>query len=303
MPSALAIIGAGRVGQALGRRLHELGWRVGVVTTRSTSTARAAVRAIGAGRPTDRLTRLVLSSDVVLIATGDSVIREVAAELARLGGNEWPGKVVLHTSGALDSSVLAPLSRAGAATGSIHPMQTFSGQSAPDLSRCVFGIEGSGPALRVARRMIRQMGGIAVRLSGENKAGYHAAGSLACSHVLTLVEAATRLLMAQGFSRRQASRALLPMTRQMLDNFERLGPRAAWTGPMARGDYATVERHAGALTAFPKEYLLAYAAVSRLSAVLLSEDSKRALQNLELAITSGQKGRNGSGLKLQAAAK
>jgi predicted short-subunit dehydrogenase-like oxidoreductase (DUF2520 family) len=303
MSSELAIIGAGRVGRSLGRRLHELGWRLGVVTTRSVSTAHAAVRAMGAGHPTDRLTRQVLSSDVVLIATRDNVIGEVAAELARLGGNEWSGKVVLHTSGALDSSVLAPLSRAGASTGSIHPMQTFIGQSAPDLPGCLFGIEGSSPALRVARKMIRQLGGVAVRLSGKNKAGYHAAGSFACSHVLALMESATRLLMAQGFTRRQASRALLPLTRQTLDNFERLGPRAAWTGPMARGDYSTIGSHARALAAFPKEYLDAYGAVSRLSAMVLSEDSKEALRNLELAFASEQNGRNGSGLKQKAAAK
>src|ERR1019366_9990565 len=184
MSEILSIVGAGRVGRSLGRRLRELGWRIGVVTTRSIPTARAAVRIIGAGHPTDRLTRQVLASDVVLIATPDSVIADVAADLARLGGNEWRGKVVLHTSGALDSSALRALADAGAATGTIHPMQTFSGQSMPNLAGRVFGIDGSPAALKVARKMTRQMGGAAVRLSGTDKAAYHAAGSFACSHVL-----------------------------------------------------------------------------------------------------------------------
>ena len=91
MLETLSIVGAGRVGRALGRRLRELGWRVGTVTTRSNPTARAAVRMIGAGNPTDRLTRQVLTSDVVLIAAPDGAIEGVAAELARLGGSEWRG--------------------------------------------------------------------------------------------------------------------------------------------------------------------------------------------------------------------
>src|SRR6202158_5518923 len=251
MSETLSIVGAGRVGKALGRCLHELGWRVGVVVTRSIPTARAAVRAIGAGHPADRLTRQILASNVVLMATPDSVISDVAADLAHLGGNEWLGKVVLHTSGALDSSTLQSLADVGAETGGRPPMQTFSGQSVPDLAGCVFGIEGCPAALKIARKMIRQIGGAAVRLSGVDKAAYHAAGTIACAHILTLLETATRLLMAQGFTRRQAARALLRLTRQTLDNVERMGPRASWTGPLTRGDFSTVKRHANALADFP----------------------------------------------------
>ena len=281
MSETLSIVGAGRVGRSLGRRLRELGWRVGIVTTRSIPTARAAVRAIGAGHPSDRLTRQVLASDVVLIAAPDSVIEGVAGELARLGGNEWRGKTVLHTSGARDSSALRALAEMGAATGSIHPMQTFTGQSVPNLAGRVFGIDGNSAALKVARKMVRQMGGIAVRLSGANKASYHAAGTLACAHVLALLETATRLLMAQGFKRKQATRALLALTRQTLENLERIGPRAAWTGPMTRGDLTTVQRHIHALSDFPPEYLDAYKAVSRLTASVLSDDSGALLRKLD----------------------
>src|SRR5579872_38341 len=183
MSKTVSIVGAGRVGRALGRRLHELGWRVGGVTGRSISTARAAVRAIGAGQALGGPTHQVLNSRVVLIATPDSAIAEVAKTLAQLGGAEWAGKVVLHTSGSLDSRVLQPLAELGAATGSMHPMQTFSNQNFPDLAKCIFGIDGAPAAMQVARKMIHQMGGVAVRLSGANKAAYHAAGAFACGYV------------------------------------------------------------------------------------------------------------------------
>lgn len=281
MPETLSIVGAGRVGRALGRRLHELGWRIGAVTGRSTSTARAAVRAIGAGQPLHALTHEILHSRVVLITTPDSAIESVASQLAGLGGNEWSGKAALHTSGTLDSSVLQPLEKLGVATGSLHPMQTFSHQNPPDLTNSIFGIEGSPAALQVARRMIHQMGGVAVRLSGANKAAYHAAGSFACVYVLTLMEAATRLLMKQGFKRRQAMRALLPLVRQTLDNFERVGPLAAWTGPLARGDFAVIERHTKALADFDPEYLEAYKTLSHLTAGVLSAQPGAMRKQLE----------------------
>jgi predicted short-subunit dehydrogenase-like oxidoreductase (DUF2520 family) len=281
------------VGRTLGRRLHELGWRMGVVTGRSISTARAAVRAIGAGQPMGSLTREVLNSRVVLITTSDSAIEGVATELAQLGGNEWSGRVVLHTSGSLDSRVLQPLADLGAATGSMHPMQTFSNQNIPDLTNCIFGVDGSPAALQVARKIIHQLGGLGVRLSGANKAAYHAAGSFACAYVLALMEAATRLLMAQGFKRRQAMRALLPLTRQTLDNFERVGPLAAWTGPLSRGDFSTIERHVKALADFEPEYLEAYETLSHLTAEVLAAEPGAMLKQLErifgAAAVSGKK--------------
>ena len=281
MSETVSIVGAGRVGRALGRRLHELGWRVGGVTGRSISTARAAVRVIGAGQPLGGLTLQVLNSRVVLIATPDSAIEGVAKNLAQLGGKEWLGKVVLHTNGSLDSSVLQPLADLGAATGSMHPMQTFSNQSVPDLAKCIFGIDGCPAALQVARKMIQQMDGVAVRLSGANKAAYHAAGSFASVYVLALMETATRLLMTQGFKRRQALRALLPLTRQTLDNFESVGPLAAWTGPLSRGDFSTIERHVKALGDFEPEYQEAYKVLSRLSAKVLAADPGAMLKQLD----------------------
>jgi predicted short-subunit dehydrogenase-like oxidoreductase (DUF2520 family) len=217
----------------------------------------------------------------VLITTPDDAIEGVAKILARLGGKEWSGKVVLHTSGALDSSVLQPLAELGAATGSMHPMQTFSNQNIPDLAKCIFGIDGCPAALQVARKIVHQMDGLAVRLSGANKAAYHAAGSFACVYVLALMETATRLLMTQGFKRRQATRALLSLTRQTLDNFERVGPLAAWTGPLSRGDFSTVERHVKALSEFEPEYLEAYKTLSRLTAEMLAAQPGAILKQLD----------------------
>ena len=281
MTRTLAIVGAGRVGTALGKRLHRLGWRIGPVITRSDATARAAVRAIGAGRPCASLTRQVLEAALVLLATPDGVLPEVAGELARMGGEEWRGKIVLHTSGALGSPVLEPLAKLGAATGSLHPLQTFSGRSLPALEGIFFAVEGRPAALRAARQISRTLGGIPVQLAPASKPAYHAACAFAAGHALALAEAATRMLLSQGFTRKQAVRALLPLFRETLANFELLGPGAAWTGPLSRGDYRTVALHAAALRAFPAEYVRAYSALARLAARLLAQDPQETLRALE----------------------
>jgi predicted short-subunit dehydrogenase-like oxidoreductase (DUF2520 family) len=271
------------VGRALGRRLRELGWRIGAVVTRSESSARRAVRFIGAGNACAGLTRQILASRVILIATPDDEIAVVSQDLARIGEEELRGRVVLHTSGALDSTVLEAVRKRGAKIGSLHPLQSFSGVAVPSLEGKIFAVEGETQAVRVARRLARALGGSPVRIAGSKKLLYHAAAAMAAGHVLAVEEAATQLLVSLGMKRSEAVRGLLPMTRQVLENFERLGPRAAWTGPLSRGDYRVVRAHLEALAESPKEFAHAYEALNRLAARVLAQDTARMLATLELS--------------------
>jgi predicted short-subunit dehydrogenase-like oxidoreductase (DUF2520 family) len=282
----LGIVGAGRVGRALGRRLREIGWRVGPVVTRGESSARAAVRVIGQGQAHAGLTRQILAADVLLIATPDDAVSKVAVELAEMGCEEWRDKIVLHTSGALGSNVLEKLKLRGAETGSMHPLQTFSGREIPRLEGCFFVMEGSVAAVRMARRICRELGGVPVKVKAGGKAAYHAAGAFVAAFFLASFEAATRILMAEGFTRRQAVRALEPLARQTVENAKRLGPRAAWTGPISRGDFGTVELHVRALDEFPREFGAAYVALSRLVASLLSAEPRATLRSVERALAA-----------------
>jgi predicted short-subunit dehydrogenase-like oxidoreductase (DUF2520 family) len=267
----VAIVGAGRVGSTLGRLLHRKGWRIGPVITRSMRTARAARRRIGSGQPLVGLSEAVLTADLILIATPDRAIAETAEALAQIANSKaWRGKIVLHTSGALGSAVLKPLALRGAEIGSLHPLQTFSGHTVPSLAGCTCAIEGTPVALRMARRISRELGGVPVVLPSRRKAAYHVAAALAAGHVLAVMETAVRILVKAGFPRQRAVRAVLPLTRQTLANYERVGPREAWTGPLSRGDFGVIERHLEALRHFPREYREAYDALSRLALNVLA---------------------------------
>jgi predicted short-subunit dehydrogenase-like oxidoreductase (DUF2520 family) len=281
MPKSLAIIGAGRVGRTLGRSLRESGWKIILVAARTKSTAKRAARFIGGGRPTIGLPSTLGGAEAILLTVPDDAIAPVAADLARMIGAGLRGKIVLHTSGALDASVLQTLQRRGAATGSMHPLQTFTGVNVPPLAGNVFAIEGDKQAVRTARAMVRTLGGVPVTLSAANKALYHAGGAFGAGLVLALEESGAQLLKQAGLQHREAQRALLSLTRQVLEHYEKLGAQKAWTGPLSRGDYGVVAAHRIALRKAPPEFLAAYEAVSRLAARVLSNTPRAMIRELD----------------------
>jgi predicted short-subunit dehydrogenase-like oxidoreductase (DUF2520 family) len=286
----ISIVGAGRVGTTLAKRLRQLGWRVGAVVTRSKRTARTAVRVIGAGNPLAIIGTEIPRADVILLTTPDDALPKTVQSLAKIGGANWRGKVVLHTSGALDRSVFDPLARLGASTGSLHPMQTFSGRNLPKLEGVTFAVEGDAKALRVARQIARSLGGVPVAIAGADKPAYHATAVLAAGSGFALIEASVQMLEKIGFTRRRALQTLLPLTRQMLDNVERIGPRAAWTGPLSRRDFAIVAKHVRALRKYPREFQQSYAALALLAARVLANDPGATLRRLRRILDESKGG-------------
>lgn len=284
MTRTISIVGAGRVGKTLGKCLHRLGWRIEAVVSRSKVHARAAVRSIGAGTPCAGITPEVFDADIILLTAPDTALPQVARDLARAGGRKCHRKIALHTSGALEGTILAPLARCGASTGSLHPMQTFTGREVPKLKGVIFAVEGDPRARRMAAQIARELGGTPVRIDGKNKAAYHAAAALVAGHGLALVEAASQVLLKLGFTHRRAAQALLPLTRQMLDNFEAVGPQRAWTGPISRGDYAIVAAHMKSLRNYPREFASAYAALAFLGGRVLAKDSAVTIPRLRRAL-------------------
>src|SRR5260370_20614886 len=160
-------------------------------------------------------------------------------------------------------------------------LEALSGVAGQGVEGKVFRLEGETEAVRVAQRIARALGGSPVHISGNKKILYHAAAAMAAGHVIAVEEAATQLLVSLGMKRGEAIRALLPLSRQVLENFERLGPRAAWTGPLSRGDYKVVRAHSNALRELPGEFMDAYEALNRLAARVLSQGSAGMLAELE----------------------
>ena len=159
------------------------------------------------------------------------------------------GAVALHHSGSLGPEAIGPLSSRGFATGSCHPLQTFTG-SPSDAGRfegIAFAVDGEGAGRATAHLLARALGGRPVPVPSGARGLYHLAASLGANGLTGLIGASRDALVAAGFDGAEALAALGPLLRTALEEALRLGPEASLTGPAARGDEATLERQRRAL--------------------------------------------------------
>ena len=245
----IAIIGAGNLGSALARALHSAGYRISEIVYRR-SGARARRLAAEVGSEVVSLAKAQLAAEIVWICVPDASLAGCAGALAERPG--WEGKVILHPSGALASSELEPLRRRGAAVGAAHPLMTFVRRSSPGLAGVPFALEGDAAAVRATRRMVRDLGGESFAIRRQDKALYHAWGTFASPLLIALLATAEQVAMAAGIhSAASARKRMLPILQQTLRNYGALGPADAFSGPLVRGDAATVRRHLRALSEVP----------------------------------------------------
>jgi predicted short-subunit dehydrogenase-like oxidoreductase (DUF2520 family) len=193
--------------------------------------------------------------DMVFITTADDFIPQVSSEL------KWrPGQTVVHCSGASTVQSLEAARRQGAGVGSIHPCQTFAGieQAIANLPGSTFAIEAEEPVKATLTDMARALRGDIVYLTSEDKVLYHAAAAIACNYFTTIVKLAADLWRNFGKTPADAIRAYMPLLRGTLANIETAGFPKCLTGPIARGDVATIRRHLAALEKSAPELLPLY---------------------------------------------
>jgi predicted short-subunit dehydrogenase-like oxidoreductase (DUF2520 family) len=250
MTATLNIVGAGHVGRALGRLFAARGvLSVQDVLTRSMASAQAAVAFIGAGHAADAIAAL-RQADVWMLAVSDDRIAEMAAQLA--AGRDMHGAVVFHCSGAKASAELAPLRAAGAFVASVHPVRSFADpqQVAAAFEGTFCGIEGDQEALALLNPAFAAIGARLVPIEARAKTVYHAASVFASNYLTTVLDAALRAYQAAGIPDEVARELARPLALETLANVFRLGPETALSGPIARGDAATVARQQAAVTAW-----------------------------------------------------
>ncbi|HET6865226.1 MAG TPA: DUF2520 domain-containing protein [Solirubrobacteraceae bacterium] len=178
-------------------------------------------------------------SDAVLLCVPDVEIAAAAAQIA-------PGRLVGHCSGATDLRPLAPHEAF-----SLHPLMTVTAAGA-DFAGAGAAIAGSTPrALGLARELAHALSMRPVEIAEADRAAYHAAASIASNFLITLEAAAERLGATVGLEREQ----LIPLVRASVENWARLGPERALTGPVARGDETTIQRQREAVAEAAPELL------------------------------------------------
>lgn len=245
----VGLVGAGRLAASLGAGLARAGYRVRLVAAAHEASARSLAAGIGPGvEATTDLGQVAATCDLVFLAIPDAAVAPVSRSIA------WePRHLVVHCSGALGLDALAAADEAGATTGCFHPLQTFPSRTPePDRFGGIFcGVEALAPLGAVLEQMARDLGSRPIRLEGVDRALYHAAAVVASNHLVALTAAATRLWALAGLPGEAGREALSPLIVATARNVSRMELADALTGPVARGDVATVEAHLRALRRDP----------------------------------------------------
>jgi len=256
----VGVVSAGRVGAIVGAALARAGHDVVAVSAVSQQSRRRAERLLPTAEvlPADEV---VAASDFVLLAVPDDALRPLVAGLAETGA--WrPGQLVAHTCGAQGIGVLDPAAARGVGALALHPVMTFAGRP-EDLDRldgAVWGVTATEELRPVAETVVLELGGEPVWVPEPARMTYHAALSIASNHLVTLQNDAVQVLVRAGVG--DPARLLAPLAGASLDNALRLGD-AALTGPVSRGDVATVSAHLRVLAADDPDVLPAYRAMAR----------------------------------------
>jgi predicted short-subunit dehydrogenase-like oxidoreductase (DUF2520 family) len=236
----IGFIGSGSAAAALARALVDAGLPVVAVSSRRIERAEALAAALPACRAVADPQDVVNVSDTVFLAVPDHAIESVCRSV------RWRGsQLALHCSGAHSLDLLASAAEAGAQVGSMHPLQTFSGRTedAGRIAGSVVGIEADEPVRARLADLAAQLGARPIFLTAESKVLYHAAAVMISNYSVTLASLAAELWESFGTPRDDALRALLPLLEGAVANLEAVGLPNALTGPIARGDVATVAAH------------------------------------------------------------
>ena len=243
----VAIIGAGRVGSVFAKAFYKQGYKLVGIASRTFESANKLAREFDVVGTT-KVADLISDAQIIVIATPDRCIGQVAEELANSKGIRT-GQFIFHTSGAMPVEILRSLSPWGAFIGSIHPLQSFADKESHvnTLVDSYFALGGDEEATGLAKEIVGEFGGKSFMISDEDRPLYHGAASIVSNYFVSLLHWASQIYAGFGLSPQQAVAALMPLVQGTISNVGQLGPTQALTGPISRGDVHTVAAHLAGL--------------------------------------------------------
>ncbi|MGF7184212.1 putative short-subunit dehydrogenase-like oxidoreductase (DUF2520 family) [Desulfitispora alkaliphila] len=282
----LGIVGAGRVGSALAKLLSIKGYQVVAVASRSKNKAEKLAGEVGAEVMDND--QVVVAADLTVLSVSDDAIEAVANEISlKLNKDYRRSKGVIHCSGVHSCHVLKSLEAKGLATASFHPLQSFATaeQAVRMIGGAVFTLEGDKELIETKlKTLVNHLEGKLQVIETEHKVLYHAAAVVASNYLVALTQVSCEMMERSGFTREMALEALLPLIKGSVSNIEKLGVPKSLTGPIARGDITTVQRHCSAIEETMPQYDILYRDLGKV-AVQLTEQRGDLSSELALNLT------------------
>ena len=246
MKERIALIGPGRLGQAVGALLRQAGYPITAIVGRDQQRTREAAQFIGAAlMATTDLIRCS-RADLILCCVGDDQLAPLGEALVEILADH-PHPTVIHFSGRHRAVILRPDDPRTAhwRVMSIHPLQTFASgeQGLKSLPGSFCAVEGKKELFPLGAKLSLELGCQPFRLRSEDKERYHAAACMASNFVTTLFHQATTLMAETLEDPAMAATVLAPIFQTAVTNTLSLGPHQALTGPIVRGDVDTIRGH------------------------------------------------------------
>jgi len=257
----VSIIGAGNVGSAVGHALAEKGYTILSIISRSGRSALALAKDLKCKKASTVIEDIPPATELLIIAVPDGAITEVGKRLSASRVLKFPKVFAAHTSGVLTASVLEPIRKKGAIVASMHPIQSFPYNArAKRISRLngiYFGIEGKPEAIAKARELVNNLGGKTVIVPSELKPLYHVTCVFASGYMVVLMNAISELAHQLKLNAYWPE-VFGPLMTTAMENTIKESAHEALTGPILRGDMATVEAHLLALANRAPQFLPLY---------------------------------------------
>lgn len=277
------IIGLGKVGTAIGSLLKKAGYTITAVVDPSDDALRSHMVYTG-GKAFRTPAELDVDADCFMITTSDDQIKSACETLAcRIK----PGAIVIHMSGAGSLELLDSARRAGAKTGSIHPLQTFSdvNSAIESLPGTIYGITIDPDLQAWSKKLVTAIGGVPFFIDDRDRALYHAAACIVSNYFVSLIYMAEEIYGILGLDDQKARQAFWPLLKGTLQNIETKGSVPSLTGPIARGDLGTLEKHLEAIKSNIPDLLPAYRELGKVAAeVALKKNSISAQESLNIKL-------------------
>lgn len=277
MRPTLSIIGCGNVGRSLGYLWHKHhAVALSQVLNRTVESARHAAAFMGAGEPAAGYADL-RHADLYLIASPDDQIAACAQDLAATGLLK-PESIVFHCSGSLPSTLMQEIMDCGAAAASVHPIRSFASpeQVVASFEGTWCGMEGTASGLPVLERLFTAIGARTVLIDAAAKMLYHSAGVFASNYLVTLADVALEAYEKAGIPRELGLQMIAPLMRKTVENLLARGPELALSGPIARGDWHTVEKQYRAIASWNPECASLYKQLAHRTAILAARRTRAA---------------------------
>lgn len=236
----ITIIGLGNVGTALLHALTDAGYGVHSVFSRSEiddkwkeSFSQTIFYSSLPASGTE-------CGELIFLSVKDEAIESVSNQLCK--AIDLKGKTLVHCSGTYVSDILMPAKKEGAFTASMHPLKAVT-KSSRTFADSWFDVEGDENAVLLLEQIVARLNAKCLPISADAKPYLHASAVVASNYIVVLAELVSRISSEADLDKRTIIEALMPLMRSTLSNIEELGPADALTGPVARGDAATIAKH------------------------------------------------------------